>query len=280
MIRTQERTEADKPKRGIMDLAPRQGNLYAFDPRLLTVEEGWNQRLVTFSPENEEDLALARSIAEVGVKQPLTVYMKDGVPVLTDGHRRLAATLYAMDVLGAEVRSVPVQTETKYASEADRVLSQIVRNSGKPLAPIEKASVFAKLMDLGWSETEIAKKVGLSRQHVVDLLELRAAPRQLVERVESGEVSATLAVATMKSAGSAEQAAQVIGAAVEKAKAEGRTRATARHVERERPARDRRTFADGVRFAIERARHHALTIGVGNEQIDALIGDLTAEIAG
>jgi len=41
----------------------------------------------------------------------------------------LAAALRALEN-GAELKSIPVKTEGRYADEADRVFSQIVRNSG------------------------------------------------------------------------------------------------------------------------------------------------------
>ncbi len=223
-----------KPKtRGIQDMALGRVDLFRMAPRDLTVDPGWNSRTKDFDPADPDDIELARSIAEVGVKSAVTVYMRAGVPVITDGHRRLAATLYAMDVLGAKIQSVPVQTEGKHANEADRVLSQIVRNSGKPLEPFEKGNVFAKLMDLGWKEAEIAAKVGLTRQRVADLLKLRAAPKPVADMVKAGTISAGLAIDTMRAAkGDDARATEVLAEAVTKARAAGKDRATAKHVER------------------------------------------------
>jgi len=222
-----------KPKtRGIQDMALGRVDLFRMAPRDLTVDPGWNSRTKVFDHTDPDDIELARSIAEVGVKNALTVYMRAGVPVITDGHRRFAATLYAMDVLGAKVHSVPVQTEGKHANEADRVLSQIVRNSGKPLDPFEKGNVFAKLMDLGWKEADIAAKVGLTRQRVADLLKLRAAPKPVADMVKAGTISAGLAIDTMRaSKGDDARATEVLAKAVTKARAAGKDRATAKHVE-------------------------------------------------
>ena len=257
MIRAEPITAAEaKQKRGIMDLAPRQGNLYAFDPRLLRIEVGFNARLVDFDPADDEDLALARSIAEVGVKQPLTVYMKDGEPTVTDGHRRLGATLYAMDALGADIKSVPVQTETKHASATDRAYSPLLRNSNKPLSPIERANQYAKLIGLGHSEGDIAVRIGKSRQHVTDMLALRAAPQAVVDLVQAGEVSATLASQTIKAAkGDSTVATEKLVSAVTAAKAAGKTRATAKHVERKAPDLSKHpAYAAGLKRAVEIVR--------------------------
>ena len=253
MIRVEDVTDTKPKKRGLRDNAEEVASLYLYDPRKLHVQEGWNSRTVTFSPEDEDDIALARSIAEVGVTQPLTAFLRDGLAYITDGHRRLAATLYAMDVLGADIKTVKVQAETKASSEADRVLSQLVRNQGKPLAPIEKANVYAKLIGFGWSETEIGKKVGVSRNYVSDLLKLRASDSAVVDMVKAGEVSAGLAMETIKAAGGdGAAAAETLTKAVSTAKAEGKTRATAKHVERKAPDLARHpAWKAGMRRAVQ-----------------------------
>ena len=220
-------------REGIKGVAVGRSDIYRLNPTDLCVKDGWNCRVVTFSAMDEADLALARSIAEVGVKQPLTVYWEDGKAYISDGHRRHGAALYAMEHLGADIKSVPVQTEDRYSSEADRVFSQIIRNSGKPLQPIEQARVFKRLIDLGWSEADIATKSGISRQWVVDLLNLQAAPQAITDMVAVGEVSATLAITTLKqNANDGVVTSQSLLAAVATAKAEGKTKATAKHIPR------------------------------------------------
>ena len=220
-------------KHGIKDLAIGRSDTYRIDPRELHVKPGWNCRNKNFDPADAEDLALAQSIAENGVKQSLTVVFEEGRAYITDGHRRLGAALYAINTLGAELKSVPVQTEDRYSSEADRVFSQIVRNSGKPLEPIEQGRVFKRLVELGWTESDIAKKSGLNRAWVVELLKLQSAPEAVQGLVKSGEVSATLAIKTLKdNKGDGDAAGAVLSDAVETAKAAGKTRATAKHVER------------------------------------------------
>jgi ParB-like chromosome segregation protein Spo0J len=271
MIRVEDVTEPKPMKRGIQDLAVGRVDLFRLNPRDLRIEEGWNSRACDFDPDDAEDIALAKSIAEVGVKQALTVVMKGGVPTITDGHRRLRATLYAMDTLGAEIVSVPVQTEPKHASEADRILSQIVRNSGKPFEPLEKANVFAKLLDLGWDEGTIAAKAGLTRQRVVDLLTLRSGPREVVAMVEAGAISAGFALDTIKAAkGNATAATETLVKAVSTAKAEGKTRATAKHVERKAPDLTRHP-------AWKAALRHAVDV-LGSKGMADAVAVLEAEV--
>lgn len=218
-------------KPGIKEIALGRSDTYRVDPFDLHIKEGWNCRDKDFDPNDPEDLALAQSIKESGVKEALTVVIENGKLFVTNGHRRRAATHYAIETLGAEIKSVPVQTEERYSSEADQVFSQIVRNSGKPLSPIEQARVFKRLIELGWDESEIARKSGLNRAWVVDLLKLQAAPNAVTGLVRSGQVAATLAIQTLKAnKGDAEKSAADLTQAVETARAAGKAHATAKHM--------------------------------------------------
>lgn len=224
-------------KDGIQGLALGRKDILRIDPRNLHIRPEWNCRDVNFDASDPDDLALAESIASVGVKQPMTAVWEQGQAWLTDGHRRLGAALYAIEHLGAEIKSVPVQTEDRYASEADRVLSQLVRNNGKPLSPIEHARVYKRLIDLGWTEKQIAESVGRSVPWVKNLLELHAAPTAVTALVRSGQVSATLAMDTLKkAAGDSEKATKALTGAIEKAVASGKKKATAKHMDRAAPA--------------------------------------------
>jgi ParB family chromosome partitioning protein len=215
---------------GIKDLALRRSDIYHLDPRELCVKPGWNCRDIDFDPNDPEDLAFAKSVAN-GVKEALTVTWEDGKPYITNGHRRRAAALYAIETLGVEIKSVPVQTEDRYGSEADHVYSQIVRNSGKNLKPYEKARAFKRLIDLGWTESDIATKSGLNRAWVIELLELQSAPAALTDLVRSGKVAATLAIDTLKkNKGDGKKSTRELNKAVAKAEGEGKTRATAKHM--------------------------------------------------
>lgn len=197
-------------KSGIKELAKGRSDLYRLDPRDLKIKDGWNVR-------DEESLDLDElmvSIKELGVKTPLTVQVEDGQPYVTDGHRRYFATMKLIEQ-GVEIATVPVQTEDRYSNAADHIASMIVRNSGKPLTAIEQARVFKRLIDFGLTQTEVAAKVGKSRQWVVNMLELNAAPEELKTLVKSGQVTATLAHKTLKKEGG-EKAAKTLKKAAEK----------------------------------------------------------------
>jgi ParB-like chromosome segregation protein Spo0J len=222
---------ASKAGSGLKALATGRSDLFRLNPYSIKVRPGWNSRDLT-TPENVEHIeALAKSIAEIGVQEPLTVYMDGDTPILTDGHCRLMATCLAIEAYGAEIKSVPVKTEPRGADERDRLLSQLVRNSGKRLTPLEQGNVYKRLLDLGWTEAEIAKKTGANPQLVTKYLDLRAAPSEVQAMVSKGEVSATFAMQVIGEQGAA-KATAILGEAVAEAKASGKKKATAKTVEK------------------------------------------------
>lgn len=221
-----------KTQHGIKDIALGRSDLFRVGPRKLEVRPGWNARETDFDPADEVDLALARSIADGGVREPISVIWDAGHLYVTNGHRRRAATIYAIETLGAEIKSVPVQTEPRFASEAEHVLSQIVRNDGKPLSPTEKGAVFKRLLDFGWSASEIATKTGLSQTRITQCLELHAAPEPVKALVRDGSVSATFAMQALRTHdGDAGKAEAELRGALDTARATGKSRATPKHVD-------------------------------------------------
>lgn len=229
----------------IKGLAQGRSDLYRLAPADIKIKEGFNSRVKDFEPSDSEDIALATSIAFHGVKQPVAVFVEGANVFLSDGHRRLGAVNYLLDLVNGEAENdhnievvadlgaIPVLVENKDGSEADRILMQITRNSGKPFTALEQATVFKKLLDAGWSEADIAAKAGFSTQRIRDLLDLnKKAPAKIKKMIQSGEVSATLAITTMKKAkGDGKKTAELLESAVSKAKASGKKKATAKDVE-------------------------------------------------
>jgi hypothetical protein len=95
------------------------------NPWLITMVSGWNSRY-----DSDENRAwidqLARSIAKIGVRNPVTVHVADREIRLTDGHMRLFATLRAIYYYGAKVESVPFFVESKLSTDADRMARQLL----------------------------------------------------------------------------------------------------------------------------------------------------------
>lgn len=208
----------------LKNLAVSKRDLLMIDPRNIEIVEGFNVRRDTEALRNHIR-GLADSIKEMGVQMPLTVFYEDGKAKLSDGHNRLMATMLAIEE-GAEIVSVPCVVEPRTSNSADRTLSMVIRNQGKSLEPLEEAEVYKRLIGFGWSEAQIAAKVGRSPAHVNNMLELTRAAPEIVGMIDNGEVAATTVIQTLKATDSEKVAAEAIKEAVEEAKANGKKKAT------------------------------------------------------
>lgn len=192
-----------------------------------------------FNVREEDDAYLAhvedikRSIVANGYMRdkPLSGYVavingKD-VVVVTDGHTRHKAVGLAI-AEGAEIKTLPVVTKPKGTSMEDLTVALVTSNSGRPLTPFEKGKVAKRLVDFGWETTAIAEKFGVTSEYIDELLSLQSAPKVVRDMVRSGQVSATLAISTIKKRGA--EASKVLKEAVDTAKAKGKKKASAKHV--------------------------------------------------
>lgn len=188
---------------GIKGLQLGKSDTYEVSPFDIQVKPGWNTRDFS-TPENQQHVTdLATSIAVRGVEQPMIVYTESGILYLSDGESRLRATLYAINVLGAEILSVPVRMEPRGSNDADRIAGQLVRNSGKPLSTMEKAEVVRRLLAHKWDVHKIASHVGLSAGRVNQLMELLELPEEMRQHIAHGTVAASEAVKAVREHGDA-----------------------------------------------------------------------------
>jgi ParB family chromosome partitioning protein len=140
----------------------------------------------------EESLAaLARSIREVGVLQPVVVRRRDGGYELVAGERRVrAARLAGLATIPAIVRE---GDDTESLREA--LIENIHRED---LAPLELASAFQELLEeLGVTQETVAERLGYSRAHIANTIRLLSLPadaqRLLAEgRIQAGHARALL----------------------------------------------------------------------------------------
>lgn len=215
----------------IQKLSSGRKDLFLLDPRIIKEDPGWNVRIESEGLK-QHIRVLADSIKEIGVQQALTVVMKNGSPVVTDGHCRLEAVKLAIKE-GADIKSVPVRNEERHSNDADHTLSLWTRNSGRALSIPEQAEVVKRLLQFGWTEADISKKTGSSRQHIGNLIIFISSSTEIQAMVNRGEVSATMAVEQIKQEG--DGAINTLKAAVKTAKATGRTKATKKHVGEKKP---------------------------------------------
>jgi ParB family transcriptional regulator, chromosome partitioning protein len=179
------------------------------------------------SPALREHIAgLAESIQERGFlrARPLTVRQDGERLTVVDGNCRLLAVRLAMS-RGAEIRTLPCLSEAPNTSDADRTLNMLLANSGMQHTPAEYAAAINRLLSYGWSDGDVARKLGRSRQWVANVLETAAMPEEVQQLVVNGAVSGTLARQLVRSegAGAAETIKRAAGTT-------GRAHVTARHL--------------------------------------------------
>ena len=159
---------------------------------------------------DEEELqALADSIAEHGIIQPLTVReMNNGYFQIIAGERRWRAARMANL---QEVPVVIIEADDRKAME----LALIENLQRQDLNPVEEALGYKTLMeDFGLTQEEAAQKVGRSRPAVANSLRLLGLCPEVLERLRSGDLTAghARAILTIKSAKKQIEAAQKIAA--------------------------------------------------------------------
>ena len=210
----------------LKELALGRSDIFNVDPREINIKPGWNARNNQDGDNALHIDALAKSIAAIGVQEPLTVFREDDTINVSDGHCRLTATMLAIK-RGAEIKSIPVKTLGRGASAVDYTFQQIL--NGKPLTPLEQGLIYKRLIGYGWSVKDISDKCGKSESQINATLDLQSAPGELKELVASGKVSSSLAVKTLRARGPT-KAIETLNNAVDAATQEGKARATERHI--------------------------------------------------
>jgi len=206
--------------------------IYYVNPYVLRIKPGWNCRDHNSASNREHVLKLAAMIAKDGVETALTVHLEDGHFYITDGHCRYLAVMHAINHLGAVIKTIPIAEENKYSSEDGRLASQISRNTGKQLEPLEQAELFHRLVKFGWSEQQIAEKAGLSRDRIIQILELHAYSTPMVKKmISDGDVKPSFVGRVIRKAKkSPYKVEQILSEAVIIANLQGKTKASAKHV--------------------------------------------------
>ncbi len=213
---------------GLASISEGRSDIHRINPKLIHVKANWNSRDFK-DPANVEHIEmLAKSIVEVGVKEPLTVNWEDGKAYLEDGECRLRACLYAIEFLKADIKTIPCKVGERYANDAERLFSQQLRNAGKPFTTLEQAKLFKRLVDFGWQQGDIAKKAGMSAARVSQILDFNTLPEGAKAMVLNGQVAPSTAMAVVKEKGAGAVAALQQGLAT--AQEAGKSKVTQAHV--------------------------------------------------
>jgi ParB family chromosome partitioning protein len=128
--------------------------------------------------------ALARSIEEVGILQPVVVRRRGGAFELVAGERRVrAARLAGLETVPAVVRQ---GDDTESLREA--LIENIHRED---LAPLELAAAFQELSgELGVTQEAVAERLGCSRAHVANTIRLLSLPGDVQQLLAEGRIQA------------------------------------------------------------------------------------------
>jgi ParB family chromosome partitioning protein len=140
----------------------------------------------------EETLAaLARSIREVGVLQPVVVRRRNGGFELVVGERRVrAARLAGLATIPAIVRE---------GDDSESLREALIENLHREdLGPLEMAAAFQELLeDLGVTQETVAERLGWSRAHVANTIRLLSLPGNVQvllaeQKIQAGHARALL----------------------------------------------------------------------------------------
>jgi ParB/RepB/Spo0J family partition protein len=164
------------------------------DPRNIAIEKNYNPRNYHL-PENIAHLnEIKASIKEQGVLVPLLVRWDPAAKqaVLVDGECRLRAVLDMIEE-GVEIVAIPT-VQVQGNNEADRLVTSLTANTGKPLSKWEIGSAFQRLIGFGWTAEKIAARMGYSERYVKESLELSDAPEEVKQLLSQQAVTPSLAL--------------------------------------------------------------------------------------
>ena len=134
--------------------------------------------------DDEAISALATSIREVGILQPIVVRKAGAGYELIAGERRLrAAKLAGLATIPVVVRDT---------DDADTLREALIENIHREdLGPIELAEAFRQLLEeLGLKQEELADRVGVSRSHIANTIRLLQLPIDVQQLLTDGKLQA------------------------------------------------------------------------------------------
>lgn len=214
-------------KANIKKLAVGRKDMFLLPIEALTLDHKWNERDRN-RPEVKDHIDnIAQAILDGAQIPPLLVRAVGEKVLVRDGFCRYRAYEIAIKK-GADIPGIPVLPVAQGTNDADDIAAMLARNNGLAFTFAEQARVVKRLLTAGWTKQEIALKTSKSITHVdncIILLEANNSPA-IMEMIDKGHVSMRLALETIRSKKDA--AVSYLSAAIEKAKASGKKKATGR----------------------------------------------------
>ncbi|MBR8070183.1 pyridoxal phosphate biosynthetic protein PdxJ [Burkholderia cenocepacia] len=154
---------------------------------------------------------------------------KDYFYVYKGQHRYLAAG--AAIKAGKDLGKIPIVVrDSREVKRSEMVVDGYVSNVSKPASPLDLATSIAELRDVhGFDTKAICDRLNISEQSIRDAALLEKAPAELHDLVRSGAIAGTLAIAEIRAYGS-DKALERIVSGLSKAKEEGKTKVTKKHL--------------------------------------------------
>lgn len=205
------------------DYAVQKTTYFQVDPRLITIEEGFNARPI----DTDHVFSIKTAYKNGATLPPLSVRVDAGVIILVDGHHRHAAL---MELISEGEEVLRIDCSQFRGNDADRVALMLTTAQGKPLTPLQMGVQYKKLHGFGWSVKEICEKTGKSSVHVSEMLDLANANSDVRALVASKSVAAGVAVRAVRKHG--DGAGKALSGQLEAAKAQGKKKITAKTVAR------------------------------------------------
>lgn len=126
---------------------------------------------------------LAASIKELGIIEPLIVTPNGDGFILVAGHRRHAAAVRA------GVRQAPCVVRPGLDEKAQAEIRVVENLHRQDLTPLEEAEAFKALIDLGYSQRALEKKISRSQAHISRRLSLLKLPEKARAAVDTGDIT-------------------------------------------------------------------------------------------
>lgn len=166
--------------------------------------------------------ALAYSMIENGQIVPGRVdALADGTFCLIDGHRRFKAMQLLVD-MGHEPLFKAI-VNTKKTTEEQRILQMFATQDNKPLLPNEVAELINRLINLGYNQTEVAKKLGRTGAYISQMLNYVTESPLIKQEVNEGNITVAAVLDLQKKIPNSTERLEAIKTAVSKKKEDAKS---------------------------------------------------------
>jgi len=191
--------QAEKRRRAALD--GKRLNAFAMDPSKLTIigldtDDGPEHFLYDKRIKLPVDEALTRNIMMNGIIHNVTV-AKDGDRVLVVAGRQRVRSAREANVRLERQGLQPIQVPVSVRRGEDADLFGVFMSENelrRPDSPLVKAEKAQRLLNMGKSEDEVAIHMGLSKQHLKQLLKLMELAPKVRRAVDGDRLSASAAM--------------------------------------------------------------------------------------